>query len=90
MKVKFYGHGIVYNTKIRFKDGEYITEDHEEIAKLRKSFKFDESEMIEYDRKRNAVLRATKSRAKKKAVQVEPIKEEKKEPKKPTRKAVKK
>ena len=70
MEITFKGNGIVWNPirnkqLCRFTDGEYTTSDHDEIAFLRDNYETI-SDLCEYDKKRNAVVRSTKSRAKKK------------------------
>jgi hypothetical protein len=74
MEIKFKGNGLVWNpikNKLlcKFIDGEYTTSDHAEISILRESYLTD-SDLDEYDKKRNAVERVTKSRAKAKAKEV--------------------
>ena len=72
MEITFKGNGIVWNPiknrkLCRFESGEYTTSDHDEIAILRESFDC-LSDLDEYDKRRKAVERSTKSRAKRKAV----------------------
>ena len=81
MEITFKGSGVVWNASkgkalCRFTDGSYTTENHDEIETLRKNYE-SISDLKEYDKKRDAVKRSTKSRAKAAETKPEIVIEEK-------------